>query len=145
VPPFDTDRFVAIMRESFRGYVDEERGPINGFGGPRMRSVLQFEPTPQPWRELAAAYQVVCLADALELAAEGSGVTLLESVAEDPEIWCGTRAPGRPRPPKDDERLDQAVLGAALIFVAEGVGNEAVAGIAREVGQNMIGAEAVVS
>jgi hypothetical protein len=142
VPP---DRFVAIMRELFRGYVDEERGPIWGPGGPRIRGVLQFEPTPQPWRELGVAYQVVSLADALELAAEGSGVTLLVGFAEDPESWCGTRVPCRPRPPKDDERLDPAVLGAALIFVAEGVGHEAVASVAREAGQNMIGVEAVFS
>jgi hypothetical protein len=42
-------------------------------------------------------------------------------------------------PPKDDERLDPAVLGAALIFVAEGVGHEAVVSVAREAGQQMIG------
>jgi hypothetical protein len=37
------------------------------------------------------------------------------------------------------------VLGAALIFVAEGVGHETVADVAREAGRNMIGVEAVVS
>jgi hypothetical protein len=145
MPPFDTDRFIAIMRASFRGYVDEFWGPIYGPGGPRMRGVSQFEPDPHPWRELAVAYHIASLADSLELAAEGTGVALLQSFAEDPEFTCGTRPPGRPRPPKDDALLDPAVLGAALIFVAEGVGNEAVAGVAHEAGQNLIGVEAVVN
>jgi hypothetical protein len=110
-----------------------------------MRGVSQLEPVPQPWRELTVAYQFASLADSLELAAEGTGVALLQSFADDPEFTCGTRVPGRPRPPKDDALLDPAVLGAALIFVAEGVGSEAVASVAREGGQNLIGAEAVVS
>ena len=139
MPP---DRFIAIMAASFRSYVDEFWGPIYGPGGPHIRA--RFEPDPHPWRELGLAYQFVSLADSLELAAEGTGVSLLESFAEDPEFTCGTRVPGRPRPPKDDERLDPAVLGAALIFVAEGVGHEAVASVAREAGQQMIGVEAVV-
>jgi hypothetical protein len=127
------------MRAAFRRYVDELWGPIYGPGGPKIRGVVGFEPNPIPWRELAVAYQFVSLADSLELAAEGTGVSLLERFAEDPEFTCGTRPPGRPRPPKEDERwLDRAVLGAALVFVAEGAGNEAVAAVAREAGQNMI-------
>jgi hypothetical protein len=145
VAPVDTDRFIAIMRASFRGYVDEFWGPIYGPGGPRIRGVSQFEPDPHPWRELTVAYQFASLADSLELAVEGAGVALLQSFAEDPEFTCGTRVPGRPRPPKDDALLDPAVLGAALIFVAEGVGNGAVADVAREAGRNLIGAEALVN
>jgi len=137
--PLGTDRFIAIMRGLFRHYVDELQGPYLGPGGPHMWGVDRLEPDPHPWRELAVAYQFVGLADSLELAGEGTGVTLLKGFAEDPEFTCGTRPPGRPRPHKDDgRRLDPAVLGAALVFVAEGVGNKDVANAAREAGQNMI-------
>ena len=80
------------------------------------------------------------LADAFELAVEGTGVSYMKRFADDPEFLCGTRPPGWPRPKKDDERfLEPEVLGAALDFVAEGVGNEEVAGAARELGRGMIG------
>jgi hypothetical protein len=128
------------MATFFRGYVDELWGPIYGPGGPRIRGVERMEPDPHPWRELSVAYQVAALADLLELTGEGTGVGMIEAFADDPEFTCGTRPPGWPRPHKDDgRRLDRAVLGAALVFVAEGIGNEAVAEIARKAGESMVG------
>lgn len=137
--PLGPDRFIEIMTEIFRGYVDEFWGPIYGPGGPRIRGLVRMEPDPHPWRELSVAYEFTALADSLELGAEGAGVRFLKAFAEDPEIPCGTRPPGWPRPHKDDgRRLDRAVLGAALVFVAEGVGNEAVAEVGRKAGMEMI-------
>jgi hypothetical protein len=138
--PLGADRFIAIMSEFFRGYVDEFWGPIYGPGGPRIRGVYQMDPTPVPWRELSVAYRVAALADFLELTREGAGVQLLDAFADDPEFTCGTRPPGWPRPHKDDgRRLDRSVLGAALVFVSEGIGSEALAGAARKAGEGMIG------
>lgn len=139
--PLETDRFIEIMRVFSRGYVDEFWGPIYGPGGPRIRGVERLEPDPHPWRELSVAYRVAALADFLELTGEGAGVRLLEAFADDPEFTCGTRPPGWPRPHKDDGRqlLDRGVLGAALVFVSEGIGNEAIADVARKAGEGMIG------
>ena len=140
--PLETDRFLASMRASFRSYIDEFRGPYRGPGGPHMRISPDPEPwqLAHPWRELGVAYEAAKLADAFELAVEGTGVSYMKRFADDPEFPCGTRPPGWPRPKKDDERfLEPEVLGAALDFVAEGVGNEEVAGAARELGRGMIG------
>lgn len=132
----DIERFLAIMARMFRSYVDDIWGPIHGPGGPHIRWGL--EPDPHPWRELGVAFEVVKLAEAFEFAAEGTGLAFLTRFADDPDGWCGTRPPGRPHPPRDEELLDPAVLGAALHFVAAGVSNEDLAGLARELGQNMI-------
>jgi hypothetical protein len=86
------------------------------------------------------AYEVAKLADVFELASEGMGVAFMRRFADDPEFLCGTRPPGWPRPKADDERLLQReVVGAALDFVADGIGNEEVAKTARELGREMIG------
>jgi hypothetical protein len=139
--PLETDRFIEIMRVFSRGYVDEFWGPIYGPGGPRIRGVDRLDPTPVPWRELSVAYRVAALADLLELTGEGAGVQLLEAFADDPEFTCGTRPPGWPRPHKDNGQqfLNPAALGAALVFVSEGIGSEAVADVARNAGERMIG------
>jgi hypothetical protein len=142
VAPIETERFISILTARFRHYVDEIWGPIEGFGGPRMRPdpLPWREPDPSPWRELDIAYRVAVLADALELATEGMGTSLMRRFADEPEPLCWTRPPGRPRPPKGDEDdLDRAVLGAALVFVAEGIGSAGVADVAREAGHSMIG------
>jgi len=134
----DADRFMASTSRMFRHYVDEIWGPYRGPGGPHMLGALQQLPPPVPWRELDVAHQFVGLADVLELTAEGAGVLLLKEFADDPEFTCGTRPPGRPRPPKKGEPyLDLATLGAALVFVADGAGHEAVARTAREIGRGM--------
>jgi hypothetical protein len=138
--PIDSSRFISIMSSSFRHYADESWGPIYGPGGPRIHVSLGALPPLVPWRELAVAYEFVSLADALEFASDGSGMSLLRQFADDPEKFCGTRVPGRPRPPKGKGNgLDRAVLGAALVFLAEGVENEAIGAFAREAGENMIG------
>lgn len=143
MPPQQTERFIATMHRLFRRHVNDEYwGPIYGPGGPHMRAGEQIEPDPMPWRELGVAYRFASMADALELATEGAGVALLKRFAEEPDSPCGTRPPGWPRPHKgkgDEPWLDRAILGAALVFVAEGVGNEALADVTREVGESMIG------
>ena len=100
--PLETDRFLAIMRASFRSYIDEFWGPYRGPGGPHMRSSPDPEPwrLAHPWRELGVAYEAAKLADAFELAVEGTGVSYMKRFADDPEFLCGTRPPGWPRPRK---------------------------------------------
>lgn len=137
--PISEERFKASMARSFRFYSDEVWGPIYGPGGPHMRAVTQSEPDPSPWRELYVAFEAVKMAEALELAAAGSGVTFLTKLADDPDSnWCGTRPPGTP-PPRRDGGIDRAVFGAALDFVAAGVSNGDVARTARELGNEMLG------
>jgi hypothetical protein len=141
----ETERFLAIMGRHFRHYVDEIYGPFLGPGGPRMRLGGRlspdpepwFSPNPEPWRELGVAVEVTRLAEAFELASEGTGATFLRRFADDPDDWCGTRPPGWPRP-KDEGLLDSAVLGAALDFVAGGMSNGDLAATAHDLGQNMI-------
>jgi hypothetical protein len=136
--PVESDRFLAIMSKWFRYATDEIYGPIYGPGGPHMRFDRRAAPDPQPWREVVSADEAVKFAEAVELATPGMGVAFLLRFADDPDNWCGTRVPGRPRP-KGDEQLDRVALGAALHFVAEGVGNQDLAGTVKEIGQDLIG------
>jgi hypothetical protein len=135
----EVDRFLTITKAMFITFVDEYRG---GYGGPfglHPDDDPRTGPVPDPWLALKAAYQVASLADALELGQEGAGVGLMARFAEDPEQWCGTRWPGQPLHPKGGPPpIDPALLGAALVFVADGIGNETLAGTARQVGTSMI-------
>ena len=119
--PIETDRFVKEMTSSFRRHLEEAGS----------RTV----PDPIPWRELAIAWDLVKLADYLELAAEGLGKAMINHFADDPLDPCGTRVPGWPAPPPHREGppppgeepiISLSVLGAALIFVGEGAGSATV-------------------
>lgn len=139
--PIETERFVKEMKLSFRRYVDDVWGPYLGPGGPRMG------PLPDPWRELSIAWELIKLADYLELAAEGLGKSMLSRFAEEPLEPCGTRVPGwpvphphgeGPPPPGEEPIVSLSVLGAALVFVGEGAGSATVREAAVAAGERVI-------
>ncbi|MET0557375.1 MAG: hypothetical protein ABW065_01710 [Solirubrobacterales bacterium] len=137
--PIETERFVKEMRSSFKQYVDVTWGPLpDPWSGP----------VPQPWRELSIAYDVVKLADYLELAAEGLGQGMVNRFADEPLDPCGTRIPGWPFPPpkgggspqpgEEEPIVNLSMLGAALHFVAEGVGSPGVKEAAIAAGNSIL-------
>jgi len=139
--PIEAGRFVKEMKLSFRRYVDDIWGPYLGPGGPRMG------PAPIPWRELAIAWDLVKLADYLELAREGLGKEMVSRLADEPLDPCGTRVPGHPLPrhhgegpppPGEEPIISLSLLGAALIFVGEGAGSGEVKEAAVAAGQSIL-------
>jgi hypothetical protein len=135
--PFDHERFIKIMSSRFRHViVDEFWGPV----APNVRAQLGV-------RELRLAYGVASQADALEAAQEGLGMALLRRFADEPEGICPPWPPfhiphgggGGPGPSPEPEPIDKAVLGAALVFVSEFLGSEALASFATKSGAEMIG------
>ncbi len=131
--PIETERFVKEMKASFRRHLEE--------AGSRI------VPDPIPWRELAIAYDLIKLADYLELAAEGLGKAMVGHFADEPLDPCGTRIPGWPRPrphgegppqPGEEPIISLSVLGAALVFVGEGAGSAAVREAAVAAGREIV-------
>lgn len=150
----EAERFVKGMEISFGRYIDEVWEPRMGplpqpwSMGPLPEPWGRWGPLPDPWRELSIAYDVVKLADYLELASKGLGESMVRRYAEEPLDPCGNRPPGwpfpipggKPHPPPGEEPIvNLGVLGAALAFVGEGAGSEAVRGAAIEAGTRIAG------
>jgi len=131
--PIETERFLKEMKSSFRRHLEEAGSPT--------------VPDPIPWRELAIAWDLVKLADYLELAAEGLGKAMISHFADDPLNPCGTRIPGHPLPrphgegpppPGEEPIISLSLLGAALIFVGEGAGSATVREAAVAAGRGIV-------
>jgi len=132
----DSEQFSKIMHRWFANEVDGW-----WWNGPPLPNVRVGAPP----RELRAAYGVVSLADSLEAAQEGLGQSLLRKFADEPEGICPLGwppvfpPPKGPFPPEEPEPYDRAVLGAALVFSAGFSGNKELAGMATDIGTEMIG------
>lgn len=134
--PIENERFIEIIISRLKHPVDEVWGPV----APNVRTNPHL-------RELHLAYSMASLADSLELAQDGLGESLLTKFAEDPEGICppwpifihwppkggGGTGPD-PEPP-----IDRAVLGAALAYVAQFLGNQNIANVAVAKGEGMVG------
>jgi hypothetical protein len=107
----------------------------------------RFGPMPGPWREVSVAYEVVKLADYLELASPGLGENMIRRFADEPLDPCGTRPfhfhkPTRPGPPppwpgEEEPIINLDLLAAAISFVGEGAGSEAVMNAAMEASEKI--------
>ena len=136
--PMENERFIEIISSRFKHPIDELWGPV----APNVRT--HAHP-----RELQLAWSAASLADLLELAQEGLGRSLLTKFAEEPEgpcppwptplHWPPKKGGGEPDPEPEPEPIDPAVLGAALVFVAQFLDSEELAGIAVASGEGMIG------
>ncbi len=133
--PVENEHFIEIIMSRFRHPVDEVWGPV----APNVRVHLH---------ELALAYSMASLADSLELAQEGLGKSLLTRFVDEPEGICPPYWPpihwppksgGGPGPGPEPEPIDKAVLGAALVFVAQFLGSQELAKVAIEGGEGLIG------
>jgi hypothetical protein len=136
-------------RATFGHYLDEVADPFH-----ISWLIPPHEPRPwerpgpmrEPLRELSIAYDVLKLADYLELASPGLGEGLVRRFADEPEIPCGTRVPGIPFPPPkggdphpggEEPIINLSALAAAMSLVAQGVGSEAVKAAAFEASEKI--------
>jgi hypothetical protein len=102
---------------------------------------------PRVLPELRAAHSAAGMAVYLEAADPGRGIALLNRLADEPPELCPPlkkppkppKGGGDPGPPEPPEPIEPALLGAALVALADSINNKELANVARERGAGLMG------
>lgn len=124
------DLLVKLLRHQV---VDEVWGPLD----PRVHEGML--------PELRAATSVAGMAVYLEASEPGRGVSLINALAEEPELCPPLKKPPKPKggdpvpPDPEPEPIEPVLVGAALVALADSIRNERIAEAARERGGELMG------